>query len=93
MMTTIRLQKSCIRSQLTDEHSTSLLKIVTSYFEPDFEELLRNAVKVSFIVLINRILKIIVFESLLSFIINCIDQSKFLLVLYFNPPPKQVASH
>ena len=40
VFSTTKLRKSCIRNILTDEHLASLLRISTSRFEPDYEELL-----------------------------------------------------
>jgi len=40
VFSTMKLRKSCIRNRLTDEHLASLLRISTSRFEPDYEELL-----------------------------------------------------
>ena len=39
VFSTMKLRKSCIRNRLTDEHLSSLLRISTSRFEPNYEEL------------------------------------------------------
>ena len=42
VFSTMKLRKSCIRNKLTDEHLSSLLRISTSRFEPNYEELLEK---------------------------------------------------